>query len=288
MTLATARSPHDKSVSRFLNQSIWLVGIGGCGMSGLARMLRQLGAKCSGSDASPAELTSELSAGGIPVAIGQDARNLPEECDLVIASAAIKPDNPELLAAMQRGIRTISYAEALGLVQAERTGISIAGTHGKSTTTAMLSHVLIESGLDPSFIVGATCMQIGGGSRVGAPNVPGHGPYAGRPGYFIAEACEFNRSFHHHRPVIGLINNVEEDHLDVYASLSEIVTAFRDFARILPPASEGGRLLIAHEGAHRREVTAGVTAEIETFGFQPLATWQVVTDKNVRRVGVLQ
>ena len=205
----------------------------------------------------------------------------------MIASAAVAPDHPQLLAAERRGIEVLRYAEALGRVQAEHTGISIAGTHGKSTTTAMLCHTLIECGLDPSFIVGATCAQIGGGARVGAATMPS-GHYAGRPGLLVAEACEFNRSFHHHRPTLALINNVEEDHLDIYGSIDRIVEAFRDFARLLPDERDGGRLLIAHDGAHRREITAGLTCAVDTFGYAPSADYQVVTDAGVRRVGLLQ
>jgi UDP-N-acetylmuramate--alanine ligase len=271
----------------FAGRAIYFIGIGGCGVSGLARLLQARGAICSGSDSATSELTDSLAASGIPVSFNQPAGLLPERCDLVIASAAIGPDHPELAAARQRGIAAWSYAEALGRVQEDRTGVSIAGTHGKSTTTAMLAHALIECRLDPGFIVGATCRQIGGGSRTGAAVIPS-GPFAGRPGALIAEACEFNRSFHHHRPVLALINNIEEDHLDIYGSLEEIVLAFAAFAQLLPPASEGGRLLIAHEGAHRREVTAGLACDIRTFGFSPAADYQVVTDPAVRRVGVLE
>src|SRR5690606_20838828 len=99
---------------------------------------------------------------------------LPDSCDLVIASAAIPADHPELLSAQTRGIHVLSYAEALGMLQSLKTGISIAGTHGKSTTASMLAYILIESGLDPSVVVGATCPQLGGGSRTSARNVPGN------------------------------------------------------------------------------------------------------------------
>jgi UDP-N-acetylmuramate--alanine ligase len=272
---------------RFAGKHIHFIGIGGCGMSGLALMLQQLGAVCGGSDAVSSELTEALDAAGIPVRLEQTSGMIPGKCDLVIASAAIKPDHPEMLAAVNRGITVWTYAEALGQVQADKTGISLAGTHGKSTTTAMLAHVLIECGFDPSFIVGATCPQIGGGSRTGAITIP-KGTLAGKPGTLIAEACEFNRSFHHHRPTIGLINNIEEDHLDIYASLDEIITAFAGFAQLIASFEKGGRLLIAHDGAHRMKITPGLKCGIETFGFHPEAHYQVVYDAAVQRVGVLQ
>lgn len=276
--------------SGFENVTVHLIGIGGCGMSGLARLLREHGAICTGSDNVPSDVTAALIRDDIPVQHDQTTGTLPERCDLVVASAAIKPDHPELLAAQNRGIPVTTYAEMLGEVQSRRTGVSIAGTHGKSTTSAMLCHVLIESRLDPSFIVGATCGQIApghSGSRTGGPTIP-RGPLAGRPGTLIAEACEFNRSFHHHRPVIGLINNIEEDHLDIYGSLDQIVEAFRGFAQLIPSADEGGRLLIAHEGAHRRVVTGGLTCMISTFGFSPAADYQVVFDPAAQRIGVLR
>lgn len=284
--MADSRQPNPDS--RFAGRSIYHIGIGGCGMSGLARMLQGLGAECSGSDGVPSDFTESLKADGFAVTHEQQRGELPEQCDLVVTSAAIKPDHPEVLAAQARGIPIFSYAEMLGKVQQERTGISIAGTHGKSTTSAMLCHVLLECGLDPSFIVGALCRQIGGGSRTGASIMPGDGPYAGKPGALIAEACEFNRSFHHHRPTIGLINNIEEDHLDVYGSLDNVVAAFREFAELIPEEAAGGRLLIAHEGAHRREITAGLCCAMRTFGYSPAADFQVVTDQTVQRVGVLE
>lgn len=269
--------------TRFIGLSIHFVGIGGCGMSGLARMLHRRGAHCSGSDAVPSDLTDALRADGIPVSYEQAAAQLPGECDLVIASAAIKPDHPELLAAQERGIDLVSYSEALGMLQRDRTAVCLAGTHGKSTTSAILCHALLECGLDPGFIIGATCPQIGGGSRVGA-DVIGSGALAGRPGILVCEACEFNRSFHNHRPTIALINNIEEDHLDIYGSLDAIIEAFADFARLIPSAKGGGRLLIAHDGAHRREVASGLTCAVETFGFHPEADHHVTYDAATRRV----
>lgn len=248
--------------------AIWFCGIGGCGMSALARLFADRGALCSGSDRSESPTTVDLAARGIPVSFDQTRGELPEHCDLVVASAAIPADHPELLAAQRRSIPVLGYAEALGAAQIGRIAVSIAGTHGKSTTTAMLAHVLIESGLDPSVIVGAFCPQLGGGSRLGAEVIPA-GSRTGEPGILVAEACEFNRSFHHHRPTIALVNNVEEDHLDCYASLEEIIASFRRFAERLPKARDGGKLLIAHDGAYRREVTSGLACEVATFGWDP-------------------
>ena len=269
----------------------YLVGIGGCGMSALARLLREDGASASGSDSKRTAVTDGLESPGIAVGFEQTAEALPEEIDGVIVSAAIRPDHPQVLAAQERGLPVYTYAEALGRCMAGRTGVSIAGTHGKSTTTAMLGCVLADAGLDPGVIVGASCAQLARGAlaegvrrvpgqagfRLGAKTVP-EGGYEGRPGFLLAEACEFNRSFHHHRPVIGAVMNVEADHLDIYGSLDAVVEAFAGFAALLPDASEGGRLLIGHDGAHRREITAGLSCAVETIGYSPSADWVVGYD----------
>ncbi len=262
-------------IASFTGKNIHFVGIGGCGLSGLARMLKEQGVICTGSDSTPSDLTKAMQAQGITITSEQSADSLPDKCDLVIASAAIGPEHPEIVAAKEQNIRVLTYAEALGMAQTNRTGVSIAGTHGKSTTAAMLCHVLLQCDLDPSFIIGADCQQIGGGSRYGSAKVPHDGPYAGKPGLLIAEACEFNRSFHHHRPTIGLINNIEEDHLDIYGDLQTIIEAFTDFAKLIPQANEGGRLLIAHDLAHQEQVTADLDCEIQTFGFSLKADYHI-------------
>ena len=270
----------------------FLVGIGGCGMSALARVLSEDGATVRGSDMTPSDVTRGLDEAGIAVDFDQSGDALPVDIDGVIVSAAIRPDHPQHVAAVDRGLAVFTYAEALGRCMGGRTGVSIAGTHGKSTTTAMLGCVLADAGLDPGVIVGASCGQLAGGAlatgtrqgtpggagfRLGAKAVPA-GPLAGKPGFLLAEACEFNRSFHHHRPVIGAVMNVEADHLDIYGSLDAVVEAFAGFAALLPAEEEGGRLLIGHDGAHRREITAGLGCAIETIGFSPAADWVVTHD----------
>ncbi len=277
---------HQSPDFSFAGLRVHFIGIGGSGMNGLALMLQKRGAIVSGSDQSDGSVITRLEQAGVPVSIGAAMRALPTGTQLVVASAAIKGDHPEILAANDKGVEWISYAEGVGLAQRGTTAVSIAGTHGKSTTTAMTSWVGIRCGLDPSVIVGATCDQIGGGSRTGARAIP-TGTLQGKPGVLVCEACEYSRSFHQHRPTIGLINNIEEDHLDYYKSLDEIIESFRDFARIIPAAAQGGKLLIAEDNAHRREVTAGLDCEVATFGFSPEADYQVVYDQQVHRVGVL-
>jgi len=275
----------------FRGKHAYLIGIGGCGMSGLARMLKSLGAHVSGSDMYPSDVTDALIADGIHVTFDQPAGNVPENTDITIASAAIHPDHAEYLTATSRGLPCMIYAEALGQCMRHHTGIAIAGTHGKSTTSAMLGVTLAHCGIDPSVIVGATCKQLDPanpasiGFRLGAERIP-KGPLANKPGVLIAEACEFNRSFHNLRPTLAAITSVEADHLDIYGSLDAVVQSFREFAMLVPSEADGGRLLIAHEGAHRREVTGGVRCAVETIGYAPSADYQVTYDTSTRRVGL--
>lgn len=312
-------------------QSIYMIGIGGCGMCGLARLLRSASAhrpatagsipgraptpaktspsapRVVGSDLSRSAFTDALERDGFGVVFdqsGEGAGAIPDDCDLVIASAAIKPDHPQVLAAERRGIPVLTYAEALGRCMLDRTGICVAGTHGKSTTTAMLGVALSAAGLDPSVIVGATCSQLvdtraqvpgqgpppGGGFRLGAGSIP-TGELHGEPGLLVVEACEFNRSFHNYHPRLAVITSVEADHLDIYGSLEEVVQSFHEFAKLIPPASAdgtGGILLIAHEGAHRREVTAGLTCDVQTIGWSPSCDWSVQYDPATRKTGLVR
>ncbi|MEM8756379.1 MAG: UDP-N-acetylmuramate--L-alanine ligase [Planctomycetota bacterium] len=270
----TDRNEHD---ALFQNvKAVHMLGIGGAGMSGLARLLSAGGYRVTGADATPSPTTQALVDSGLPVTVGNDSE-LPAACDLVIASAAVKPEHPGLVAADIRGIPTASYARALGSAMAGRTGIAVAGTHGKSTTAAMLSAAMIAAGLDPSVIVGAACPHLTDehgrptGFRVGSERVPS-GRLRDRPGFLIAEACEYNRSFHNLRPTIAGIANLEADHLDVYGTLDAVIEAFRVFAAGLP---EEGTLLVGHDGAHRREVTRGVRCRVETIGFAPGADWRL-------------
>lgn len=280
-------------------QSVFLIGIGGSGMSGMARLLKARGARVSGSDGTLSETTAALTAEGFEVQTDQ-ARPLPDRCDLVVASAAIKRDHPQMRDAARRGVPALMYAEALGRCMRGRTAICVAGTHGKSTTTAMTGFALAHSGLDPTVIVGANCAQLaegsdargggggGGGAsgfRVGADRIPS-GPLAGTPGILVAESCEYNRSFHHFFPTLAAINAVEADHLDVYGTLDAVVESFAVFARQIESAERGGRLIIAHEGAHRREVTAGLACKVETIGWSPAADYHVTFEPETRRAAL--
>jgi UDP-N-acetylmuramate--alanine ligase len=238
---------------------IHLVGIGGCGMSGLAAMLVRRGARVSGSDMRPSAELARVVEQGAAVTTQQRAEAVPMQTDLLVASAAIPADHPELLEARRRGIPVLKYAELLGILMSRYDGIAVSGTHGKSTTTAWLAFVLRRAGLDPSFVVGAWVEQLGGGSGVG------DGPH------FVAEACEYDRSFLNLHPQRAVILNIEEDHLDCYQDLDAIGEAFAAFARGVPAA---GLVLLNGEDQRCRRIAAELRATVQTFGASDEVTWK--------------
>jgi UDP-N-acetylmuramate--alanine ligase len=230
-------------------------------MQALAGVLLNCGAGVSGSDEQAGYAVEQLRAAGATVAVGQKPENLPDVVDLVVYSAAIKPANPELAAALSRGIDCVRYAEMVGRLMASRQGIAIAGTHGKSTTTGWVAFILKNAGLDPTFIVGADVRQLGGPSGVG------RGPH------FIAEACEYNRSFHNFRPRIATILNIEGDHFDCYSNIQRIVEAFETFAALVP---EHGLVVTNADDPLALKPAQATHANVETFGVSNPADWQAV------------
>ena len=245
--------------SPFAARRIHLIGVGGCGMSGLAGVLLRCGAIVSGSDRSSQSSLERLSELGAAIAIGHAPLNIPSDCDIVVYSAAVGDDNPELLEAARRGVQRLKYAEMLGRVMQLRTGIAVAGTHGKSTTTAMLAYILRQARKDPTFVIGAHVKQLGGGSGVG------DGPI------LVAEACEYDRSFLNLTPQYATILNIEEDHLDCFDGLDAIIEAFSGFAGGLP---SDGRIVINGEDPAAAIAVRDIAATVETFGFGEDATWR--------------
>ncbi len=243
----------------FAGKRVHLIGIGGSGMSGAAGILLQSGAVVSGSDLRPFHGMEALAARGVQVHASHHERNVPPKIDLVVYSAAIPESNVELRQARFAGCRVIRYAELLGELMGVRLGVAIAGTHGKSTTTALCAHLFRTAGLDPSFVVGGRCPQLGGGSGVGV------GPH------FIVESCEFNRSFLSLKPRSAAILNIEADHLDYYRDIDEIEGAFGAFAKLVP---SDGLLVVNHDDPCSRRAAKGASAHVETFGFDDGATWQ--------------
>jgi UDP-N-acetylmuramate--alanine ligase len=247
---------------KYVGKRIHLIGIGGSGMRALAKMLLERGALVSGSDSSPGGPVERLRKNGVIVKLGQCAENLPESCDMVVRSAAIHEQNPELLAARLRGVEVLKYSQMLGRLMSECVGVAVAGTHGKSTTTAMVAYALRKAGADPSFVVGATVPQLGGPSGVGA------GPH------FVAEACEFDRSFLNLCPKLALILNVEEDHLDCYENIDAIVEAFRAFAALVP--ADGVLVANGEDRNVAKVIYPPPACEVQTFGLAAGCTWRGV------------
>jgi UDP-N-acetylmuramate--alanine ligase len=245
--------------TKYLGKRIHLIGVGGSGMRALAQMLLTRGAIVSGSDNLPLSALENLTSRGATVATGQRAENIPANADLIVYSAAIHEANPELLAARGRGCEVLKYSQMLGRLMQDGCGIAVSGTHGKSTTTAMIAYALTQAGRDPSFIVGATVPQLGGPSGVGKGQ------------HFVAEACEFDRSFLNLAPTLAAILNIDEDHLDCYADLSAIIEAFRQFAVKIPPHG----LMVAN-GEDRDVLTAirDAYCEIQTFGLADGCRWK--------------
>jgi UDP-N-acetylmuramate--alanine ligase len=232
------------------------IGAGGIGMSGLAKVLLKNNAIVTGSDQTPGAVLDRLCQAGADIKIGHNEGNLRADTDAVVISAAIKDDNPELKLARERGCKIYKYAELLGVLFNYYDGIAVSGTHGKSTTSGWLALCLTQAGFEPSFIIGADVPQLGASSGVGD----------GR--FFVAEACEYDRSFLNLKPHIGCILNIEQDHLDYYKDEAEIVGAFCDFAKGI---KSGGVLIANGQDANVATVLANLPDNIrrETFGFSP-------------------
>lgn len=206
-------------------RKIHLIGIGGCSMNGLAQIFRSRGYEVSGSDSAESPFTERLAELGIPFTIGQKAENV-EGSDLVVYSAAIKPDNPERVRARELGIPEMERSVALGRIsEAYGTVIGIAGCHGKTTITSMLALISERGGLDASIHIGGFVEFLKGGTRIGSRDL------------FITEACEYVESFLTLHPTVALINNIDDDHLDYFKDIDHITDAFRKFVRLIP---EGG------------------------------------------------
>lgn len=234
---------------------IHFIGIGGISMSGLAEILLKEGFTVSGSDAKESALTNHLKQLGAQIFYGQKADNVIEGIDVVVYTAAIHEDNPEYAEVKKRGIPMLSRAELLGqLMLNYKLPIAVSGTHGKTTTTSMLSHVLLQGETDPTISVGGILKAIGGNIRVGNSEI------------FVTEACEYTNSFLHFFPKISIILNIEEDHLDFFKDLDDIRHSFREFAKLLP---EDGILIINGDIKNHEEITEDLSCRVITYGSDP-------------------
>lgn len=222
-------------------------------MSGIAKILLNNGTKVSGSDISESDSVKELRSLGAEVNIGHNAENITNQ-DMVVYTSAVHDDNPEIIAAKEKGITLIDRATMLGYIMKEYTNaISVAGTHGKTTATSMLAYILLASELDPTVMVGGTLDGIDGNLRIGNGS------------YFITETCEYMRNFLKFFPKFAVILNVEEDHLDYYRDIDDIIDAFASFADLIP---DDGFLVVNKESANAMKAVANTKARVYTFGYE--------------------
>ena len=236
---------------------IYFMGIGGISMSGFAELLNKQGFIISGSDQKESTLTKHLESVGIQVKYGQCKENITSDIDLVVYTAAISKDNEEYQAAVNAGIPMMDRAEMVGQVMKNYArSIAISGTHGKTTTTSMVSHIFLAAKLDPTISVGGILKAINGNLRIGKSE------------NFITEACEYTNSFLKFHPTINLILNIEEDHLDFFKDLKDIRNSFMKFTDLLP---ETGLLIINGDIDNYQEISAHCKGDVLTYS---------ITDKN--------
>ncbi len=232
---------------------IHFIGIGGISMSGLAQIALKHGYEVTGSDWNESAITKELEALGADVVYGREAVH-PRiaDADVIVYTAAAKPENPERRAAAEYGIREIDRAEFLGAIMKRYThAVGVSGTHGKTTTTSMLAHAMIHANLDPTISVGGELDLIGGNIRAGSHD------------YFVTEACEYTNSFLKFYPTIALITNIEEDHLDFFSGIDEIIESFRRFALL----TEGkGAVVALGSDKNIQKALRGTNLNIITYG----------------------
>ena len=239
---------------------IHFIGIGGISMSGLAEILLKEDFSVSGSDAKKSELTAHLESLGAVIRIGQRASNITDDIELVVYTAAIHEDNPEFACAKEKGLPMLTRAELLGQIMRNyKTPVAVSGTHGKTTTTSMISHILLAADADPTISVGGILPAIHGNIRVGESET------------FVTEACEYTNSFLSFFPKISIILNIDADHLDFFKDLDDIRHSFRLFAERLP---EDGTLIISSDIPDYEEITKDLPCKILTCGLEHPADYK--------------
>ncbi len=232
-------------------RQVHFVGIGGAGMSGIAEVLLNLGYSVSGSDLSEGSATRRLAGLGAQVRIGHDAAHV-VAADVVVISSAVKPDNPEVLAARARHVPVVPRALMLAELMRLKQGIAVAGTHGKTTTTSLAASILAEGGLDPTFVIGGRLESAGAHARLGTGE------------FIVAEADESDASFLHLQPVISVVTNIDADHMETYDhSLDRLKQAFVDFVERLPFY---GVAVLCNDDANVRSVMPRLTKTVVTYG----------------------
>lgn len=237
---------------------IHFIGIDGISMSALAAIMLKRGWTVSGSDLKQSALTKRLVKEGATFYLNHAPENV-NGADVVVYTAAVKPDNPELVRARELNIEVLSRAEFLGTLMGEsKYGIAISGSHGKTTTTALAGVMIEQAGLNPTVLVGGELDALGGNVKVGGSD------------YFVAEACEYVETFLALRPYIGVVLNIDADHLDYFGDLEHVISAFRRFAKLIP---REGHLIACNDDANVREILAGLDCNIVTYGLTQGASW---------------
>jgi len=236
-------------------RKIHFVGIGGIGMSGIAELLLNQGYRVSGSDLRESDTTRRLAELGGEIVIGHQAENI-TECDVVVTSTAVKADNPEVVEANRQHVAVIPRAEMLAELMRMKYGIAIAGTHGKTTTTSMMSLVLHHAGIDPTAVIGGKLDAFGSNAKLG------------RGKFLVAEADESDGSFMHLSPTIAVVTNIDADHLDFYSGLDEIKQIFVDFINKVPFY---GRAVLCLDDPNVQEILPEVKKRYLTYGFSTQA-----------------
>ena len=243
---------------------IHCVGIGGIGLSAIAEILLSRGYAVSGSDIKESDVTKHLESLGARVFIGHDAANL-GDTDLLIFSAAVSAENPELAAAKEKGISVMSRAEALGVVMADYAlSVAVSGTHGKTTTTSMISLILENAGLSPTILVGGILSELKGNVKVGSSE------------YFVTEACEYMDSFLNLKPRVEVILNIDSDHLDYFRDIEHIADSFTAFAELVPPE---GAVVAFDANPFVKAAVHDLPCKVISYGFNETSDFYA---KNIR------
>lgn len=247
-----------------------LIGVGGVSMSPLAEVLSGMGLVISGSDISESERTSHLRELGIEVIIGQERENITPDMDFVVRTAAAHDDNPEIVRARELGIPVFERTQAWGaIMKGYRNALCISGTHGKTTTTSMCTHILMAAEQDPTVMIGGTLPLLKAGHRVGSGDT------------IVMESCEYYNSFLSFYPTVAVILNIEEDHLDFFKDIDDIKKSFREFALHVP---QNGYIVANLDDENTMDAIKGIERNVVTFGLTPKAD---VYAKNIVSIGSL-
>lgn len=234
-------------------EHIHFVGIGGYGMSAIARVMLDMGYQVSGSDVAQKELTDKLCANGATVYIGHEATNV-NGADIVVFSTGVPEDNVELKAARDNRIPLLHRSQMLARLLNERKGIAVSGAHGKTTTSSMIAQVMEECGVDPTYIIGGEVVGLGGNAK------------AGNSDYVVAEADESDGSFLEYHPYLAIVTNVEADHLENYdGSFDNLKQAYKQFLSQVRPE---GVAIICGDDAYLRELMPSIRSEVYTYGIE--------------------